>query len=580
MVLSFLLVGGCSANAQSTTLTKSSGSSLASTSSTTSTLSLGSAGASVTALQNVLITKGYLTTKANGSFDINTKMAVEKFQKANGLEVDGKCGPKTMQSLNKSQQGSIAENGNEKSLAPLPNNPQANNNCSVTNVAVPYFNSPFLVGQTTQVTWSSTCPSTDLMEIRLRNPAGQGITVGPNNIYNTGSTTITIPTPTYPLMTYPYTPTTTYGNIFKVNVIDLTTGAATISGSSGLFAINSRPILNVARDPSDPASHVVMASATNDTWNVTQSVIDLTATGGSINVSRLPVTINVTNAGTGGMNPNALISTLRLYAGTNTSGNPLDTEMDTTTAGGTVNFQNLNINLIAGSGPHIFTITGDVNSINGSVVVNGATSKISITPTNVANIQAYDVNNNVVSGPLSLTGSTTGSTIAYYTNGPMVNETSDNCGAMNATITGTPSTLTCIIGYNITANGAPVYIPKAGLVTSTAMGSVNAIDFQATSSTGTPIPFGPSLTSNAVIAQVGTNATSSDAGLEWTIPAGVTATFTGTVVITDVGSTHPGSYRAFLNNLSWGVASGTWGNGYSFGLGATNPVVPPYEALQ
>ena len=61
------------------------------------TLYVGDKGNNVRALQNRLIELGYLTGSADGSYGAQTKTAVERFQRANGLKVDGIAGRNTQQ---------------------------------------------------------------------------------------------------------------------------------------------------------------------------------------------------------------------------------------------------------------------------------------------------------------------------------------------------------------------------------------------------------------------------------------------------------------------------------------------------
>ena len=63
-------------------------------------LKMGSRGASVTSLQRLLISKGYLKTKkASGLFDASTKKAVIAFEKDNNQKEDGIAGQKVLDLL-------------------------------------------------------------------------------------------------------------------------------------------------------------------------------------------------------------------------------------------------------------------------------------------------------------------------------------------------------------------------------------------------------------------------------------------------------------------------------------------------
>jgi peptidoglycan hydrolase-like protein with peptidoglycan-binding domain len=64
-------------------------------------LKYGSKGIEVTELQKRLISEGYLSATANGTFGPATESAVKAFQKAHGLEQLGSVGPGTRAALNK-----------------------------------------------------------------------------------------------------------------------------------------------------------------------------------------------------------------------------------------------------------------------------------------------------------------------------------------------------------------------------------------------------------------------------------------------------------------------------------------------
>ncbi len=67
----------------------------------THTLTKGSSGADVLALQQFLVTQGYLTTTPNGTYGPATTKAVTTLQKANKLQPTGSVGPKTLALIQK-----------------------------------------------------------------------------------------------------------------------------------------------------------------------------------------------------------------------------------------------------------------------------------------------------------------------------------------------------------------------------------------------------------------------------------------------------------------------------------------------
>jgi len=71
----------------------------------TKTLKPGDTGAQVTALQNALTKLGFSPGKADGDYGPSTQIAVEHFQAANNLGVDGVVGPQTLAAIQKALGG-------------------------------------------------------------------------------------------------------------------------------------------------------------------------------------------------------------------------------------------------------------------------------------------------------------------------------------------------------------------------------------------------------------------------------------------------------------------------------------------
>lgn len=71
----------------------------------TKTLKPGDTGSQVTALQNALTKLGFSPGNADGSYGPATQVAVEHFQAANNLGVDGVVGPKTLAAIQKALGG-------------------------------------------------------------------------------------------------------------------------------------------------------------------------------------------------------------------------------------------------------------------------------------------------------------------------------------------------------------------------------------------------------------------------------------------------------------------------------------------
>ena len=79
----------------------------------------GSSGAAVTQIQQKLSSWGYYSGSIDGIYGSGTERAVRLFQEKNGLTVDGKAGPQTLQALGiqaSSGSGSASSNSNEVNL--------------------------------------------------------------------------------------------------------------------------------------------------------------------------------------------------------------------------------------------------------------------------------------------------------------------------------------------------------------------------------------------------------------------------------------------------------------------------------
>jgi hypothetical protein len=72
----------------------------------TQTLKFGSTGSEVKALQQALISLGFLSGTADGDYGQATQLAVQKFQTAKKLTPDGVAGPQTLQALQQATAGS------------------------------------------------------------------------------------------------------------------------------------------------------------------------------------------------------------------------------------------------------------------------------------------------------------------------------------------------------------------------------------------------------------------------------------------------------------------------------------------
>jgi peptidoglycan hydrolase-like protein with peptidoglycan-binding domain len=206
-----------------------------------STLSVGSSGAAVTALQQLLVAKGFLTASPTGYYGGMTKAAVIAYQKANGLDAVGFLGPKTRARLN-------AEMTSGGTVATTSVTPSTTCTPSVT-VLSPNGGETYAAGQVVNVTWTSCgLPTADLVNINLmRLDASTGnyvhiaTTPDASNTFplSAGTAAITVSA------TGVWPTTVQYGNVYKV-LIDVVQPSSRDAGhvdaqdwSDATFTINA-----------------------------------------------------------------------------------------------------------------------------------------------------------------------------------------------------------------------------------------------------------------------------------------------------------------------------------------------------
>jgi hypothetical protein len=318
--------------------------------------------------------------------------------------------------------------------------------------------------------------------------------------------------------------------------------------------------LTVAKDPNDAPSHTVSASSTGPIQNVTLGIIDLTSAGSNSTLSSLPVTLNVVNNGSASTDAGAVVNILRLY---NSSGMQIDSEVVPMTAKPQIVFHNFPTLTIAANSTQVFTVKGDIQPIDGTLVKNGASATITV---NVKAIKAVDANDKAIV-PVNLLGASVGPIVHFSIAGISVapNGTPSNT-YYNPGGAQTNGILTMTIPFSVTAFGSTSYVPsQAKFVTSGTVANPTAIN-------GPYIEYaidnGSSLqsVSTATVTYTGSDGLAVDSKGNYQIPVGQTKNFN--LVITST-PTITGSYRAQLvsvnNNLT---DSATAYSTYTVGLNA------------
>ena len=330
-------------------------------------------------------------------------------------------------------------------------------------------------------------------------------------------------------------------------------GGSPTPNASAVFAAASSAQsikLTVVKDVNDSNDHVFTASQTSPTYGQQLAVIDLQAQGTPISVQQLPVSLVVANSGSGSTDPSKLLSTLKLYQGS-VSGTPLDTE--TVTNSGTVTFKNFNLTVPV-NGSIALAITGDYVPFDQTIVKDGAYAQVSVTaPTS---IQAYDQNNNRLTGSTALTGSTTGSLVYGYVNGiTVVANGTPSSNVVAAGGTQSHSTVTMTIPFSVSAYGATAYVAQTALASGASGAGIHfCVD------NGSCIGSAGS----AVISYAGSDSFSSTSNHNWQINAGQTKNFILQVTYTPSAA---GSYRADLTGVDYAAADNGTGGYTTFAAG-------------
>ena len=359
-------------------------------------------------------------------------------------------------------------------------------------------------------------------------------------------------------------------------------------GTSQIFAAGvlttgtpiAGPVLSVVRASSDQNAHTVTVNQTgNAILKVPLLTFSLSSQNGQmLSVNKLPVTLT-SSAG----NVSSVASKAYLMSGTTV----LDAE-NIIGGNGTysVVFKNFSSPVLVGSQATTYVVATDVNPISANYIAGTSlTANTSFASVN----SGWDLSSGSPAGAEIAIDTTVipsiamGQAVSFRSSGVFVNETSDSCFASNNAQALTTSSMTCTITFSVMANGASAYMPTNSVVQFSA-GSIPGTSAIATgtayeidNSNGVPITPSNSLLTSASTSQVGSNATLDSVHGEWIIAPGVTANFSGTVTLINVGNVNPaGMYRGYLATVPYNL-SPTHSPWSSFVyLGVNNPVVPGY----
>jgi len=617
-----------------------------------SSLKIGASSSAVTSLQQLLINKGYLKSAApTGYFGTSTESAVEAFQTANGLTVDGAAGPKTLNLLgsdnayivpipkvvnpalsstttNTTNTVPLCPNGNtiasNCTVAPTPvatptlcpNGNTVASNCVTAPVVIPVVTPPitgctstsapsitvtspnggetYTFGQPMTVTWSTCNPNPNddnqimiVLKSSTNSSSGNPMAKEIGAFPNTGTATFTVPT------TSGYNDPLTSGNHYKITAQlggSAMAHPAPSDSSDNTFTINSSTSCQTLywtnnSDQSCATSkqfcgmYMYQGLHTFATQSACQASVTptsnfapgCTSAVGWSSTTGLSCGCNGTNYSTydGQLCPTTPVTACAITSftanpSTINSGGSSQLSYSTNQSCRSFSIPELNYHSLGVAGSQLI---GPI--YQNSTYTLKASNDEGCTGTNNYSATTGQACNYV--------SQTTTVRIGTSTAGMIVTEQPNTCVVSNSTIAGGSSTMTCTIPYSVTnTSNQDVFVPKAGNATNTQ--SSSAIDFIATGSEPGDLTYNSTLTSNAIVSQIGNVAINN--GIEWGIPAGDTASFTGTVVLNDVNSSHPGLYRAFLNVVPFGRTSGNWNQFYAPNLPSNESNLAGYVNLQ
>ena len=548
----------------------------------TTDLTVGSTGAEVTALQNFLAAKGFLTASARGYFGALTKKAVAAYQTSKGIAAVGKVGPATRAAINADAAvvttgttttttttvaaGSVVNDGTDGSLTASQSSyvssgiqlkkgdtkdilairlKATSGAVTVSRTDVHFNVRPWLIFSKLTLK-DSTGKVIATKDLSSASDATE-ITVGSDYLVRFDNTNYTVTPGTDTDLVVGATVLSATDKITNGQVVDVafgTGGIRTINGKGWTDSVGSDNNLNgvvgngqntftlsntgsVADiygriSPNSPATRQVATSLTQQTTDVVLGTFSLKSANNSSTLNTLTVNIS------GIANPLNVYSNVRLYDGSTSYGGVIDTN-------GKVVFSNLNLALAQDAWKDL-SINADIASgVTGTAVV-ALTS-------NTTNVVVTDSNYNTATVEVS---TATSNATTFTTNAITVSNVSSTLGS---SIVQSNST----VGYNVNYQFT---------LTNT---SNNDLFVSATSSVLATVSAGNASSTLSQIQTVSPSSYAGDvSGVAYDIPAGVSRTFT---LIGAIRGTTGQTVNLKVTSINYGTSSAANATaGINFGL--------------
>jgi hypothetical protein len=469
----------------------------------TTDLTIGSTGASVTALQNWLISKGFtISAGATGYFGAQTKAALAAYQAANGISpAAGYFGPITRAKVNAAA-GSTTTTTTGGTTTTTTTGTLSGNEGSIDNFKVIGATNTSLNASDSDTVYGfefkaggsdlavnridfdiynsngtgSTHPWNVFDKATLMNGTHTVATVDASNSSNWSEDGTVNSTQQYRIRFDGLNDVVKMGNTVDYYLMLSTQGGISNSNSGGTYSItlgaqgvravdakgiqqystsgtsyntvsvdnSTTGTLTIGTGSSNPQTSTVQANQNSQTSDVTLASFTLQAKDADVDVFTVPVTVATTST-----SASNLIRSLKLYHGSTL----VDTESFSSNSSNTIKFDNLNDVTVKEGNTDTFSVHADINSVDGTTVPEGSSISVSIPST------GWDAENSN-GDTITPTGSMTGNVITFRTNGFSVDSTPASGSTWTVVSNGATGqdTGTYNFVFNVTAFGQDVYV--------------------------------------------------------------------------------------------------------------------------
>ncbi len=286
--------------------------------------------------------------------------------------------------------------------------------------------------------------------------------------------------------------------------------------------------VKVTEGSNNPEAQNVEVSDTSATSGITMLEFKIKAEGSDITFDSLPVQVNTTGA-----NGTQIFDELALMNGSE----EIDSQDAPSSTSGTVTFDFDDDFTISEGDVETFKVVAKIKEIDGVNFTEGDSASVTF-GSNERNAVGFEDENGDNLSVGDLTGSVTGETQTFYSEGVMVSGFTSSVSATSNT-SGTFSKQTYTVSYKVTAFGNDYYIPKTVASSGSTAGLIYSVETSAGATDTSVTASASSLTSSA-----------DTVGGYYKVADGETKTFNVTLELTK-GSATAGFYRVQLGAVRY-----------------------------